>query len=685
MDWNQQKVVDLRTELKRRGLPHSGLKADLIARLKTSDAEKLQTNGSPKCEAEAESQPEPTSATANPTTSNSPKEPPDVDVERLQAINPPETVESESQSAILQEAKHVAAPELALTDHLNDPGTSITTDPPQQQADVKQADAERSTEQTSPTLHAEAIDEPDSAARQIDVEVSLPTDNLDSSMRDLPPPEKVDREPTTESLQQDSQKRKRRSITPPPSPTLSANKRQKTSLEVGKPPPEAAASSNMVIDNTEENLLSRSSHAVSSGLADSLPPAQDAFTKQSTSRHEVSLTSHIPSNMVLEREVVPSLHPATEALYIRNFMRPLRALDVKSYLASLATALEATEPEDIIDFHLDHIRTHAFVLFSNISAASRVRTALHDKVWPEEVNRKPLWVDFIPAEKVREWIDEEESSRASSSTTNHFVVLYEDDGFGSVTPRLASSSSAAAKGAPTSGPSGGRGPPTPTTMMPPPKEPRIVNAVPTGPRSLRRFGVDFQQQALDGSGLDIPPPRGPAHKEAGGEVKYTTARPGVSWQPVSPELAQARLQDMRSYYTKEVDRDMGPESEINRYTFEGKYRFVDRGREMFVGIRPPHRERDRQRQTGYGGGRDRDARGRYGGGGGRFGGGPKRRRRGRGRDMQVDSYYPGHNDYSRDDRSRYDDNRHRDPDDDRRRKDYSPIRDHDERRRDRDD
>src|SRR5690606_34171350 len=110
----------------------------------------------------------------------------------------------------------------------------------------------------------------------------------------------------------------------------------------------------------------------------------------------------------LDRDVAPAIHPATPALYIANLMRPLRPVDMQTHLIDLATPPRLPLSNDVITlFHLDQIRTHAFVVFASTSAASRVRTLLHDSVWPNESNRKALFVDFIPPEKVQEWIDTE--------------------------------------------------------------------------------------------------------------------------------------------------------------------------------------------------------------------------------------------------------------------------------------
>lgn len=391
--------------------------------------------------------------------------------------------------------------------------------------------------------------------------------------------------------------------------------------------------------------------------------------------------------MDFERDVDPAIHPATSALYISGFMRPLKSPDVQAHLAHLANPSGAdTGADELEDFFLDQIRTHAFAVFKSVSTASRVRTALHNRVWPDEVNRRPLWVDFVPVEKVREWIETEESQGGSrSSTAKRWAVSYDDSGPGEVVAHLEQDDTPLR--APT-GPSNRgqeRGPdrgPAPPPARPPPRGPasngpafngpafngpafngpsfngppsNSTNMIPLGPRAQRGF---------DGPGPlprpGAPPGRGGPARNAGGRMGTTSgAYPHITFQLVSDELARERIDDMRSYYTKDSRRSLG--KEINRYTFEDGSRFVDRGAEVFEGIRPPHRERERQFGRGGRGGRGP----RGGRGGPRFGGrgappfppGSDRYlpgARGRGDGRRYDDSPPRHRDNRREDDYRKD-------------------------------
>ena len=68
------------------------------------------------------------------------------------------------------------------------------------------------------------------------------------------------------------------------------------------------------------------------------------------------------------------------------------------------------------------------------------------------------------------------------------------------------------------------------------------------------------------------------------------------WKPLSEDLAQRRIENMRRFYNPDARvTDDDKRSNINRYFFENGDSFVDRGKEIFAGIRPPHREREHRR------------------------------------------------------------------------------------------
>lgn len=325
-------------------------------------------------------------------------------------------------------------------------------------------------------------------------------------------------------------------------------------------------------------------------------------------------------------DVTPALHAATPALYIKNFMRPLREPVLKDHLIDLATA-PGSEPDDgvIVDFFLDQIRTHAFVELTSIAAASRVRIALHGKVWPDERNRRELWVDFIPPEKVREW-REQETSGGGGRGMNRWEVQYEPDHEGNMTATLVEASgtdsarpaarlpppapAAAAAVAAT-----GTGTTTNTTAF------GASKTIPTGPAARSNFpGIERAPRGPRGRGRGQP--------EYATEMLTTRAHPPINYRPVDKQMADRRMANMNSYVSKDRHRDLGRMDEINRYTFEDNASFVDRGKEIFVGIRPPHRERERRRAGGGGRGFPpmamRPGSDRYigsGGGGGGGGGG----------------------------------------------------------------
>jgi hypothetical protein len=278
-----------------------------------------------------------------------------------------------------------------------------------------------------------------------------------------------------------------------------------------------------------------------------------------------------------DRVISPAVHPATSALYIRDFMRPLNPAQLKSYLASLATPpSHDTDTDIIVNFYVDPIRTHAFVSLTSVSAAARVRSAIHDRIWPDERTRKPLWADFVPAEKVDRWIEEEQSTTGGRASGKKWEVYYDVDEDRNVTATLQESSTFPR--APIRQPSG----PGPVPFSQPPTKPRGIEGAPLGPRAATqalRQNVASSLKTLDKL------------------FKATTAKPVLYFQPVSKELANKRLDSIDLATSKKA---VGPpvSGEINRYTFEDGDVLVDRGPEIFPGIRPPPGYRGPASRTG---------------------------------------------------------------------------------------
>ncbi|WEW56548.1 hypothetical protein PRK78_001994 [Emydomyces testavorans] len=255
-----------------------------------------------------------------------------------------------------------------------------------------------------------------------------------------------------------------------------------------------------------------------------------------------------------ERLVTPAIHPATTSLYIRDFMRPLQHANLKRHLISLATPPSATPDSDIIlDFFLDSIKTHCFVTFTSVSAASRVRSALHDTIWPEERNRKPLWVDFIPEEKVKEWIEIERAPGNNRRDAARWEVVYEDREAGVVATLQEATPNSARNNNRNQSFNLGREPPT-------------------GPRAERSFGRGTQQA---GPPVNIPDS---GFKALDDRFLSTSAKPKLYYLPVSREVSDKRLDRFDDLARAAPSRRTGSD-EMRRYSFEDTDFFVDKGPE----------------------------------------------------------------------------------------------------------
>ncbi|KAL1877858.1 hypothetical protein VTK73DRAFT_8385 [Phialemonium thermophilum] len=589
-DWSKLTVVDLRAELKRRGLPQYGKKADLVERLAGADeatgvAE--EANAVPEESGPAEiDAPVSTSDTARETEVDAPQTP-------LQSPD--------------REKKSVPASPGSPAPAL--PASEATPSVP-----LPSLEETKAPHQTSPK-HETPEEE---RGRSVDT-------------------------PAVSDFEGDAQSRKRRSRTPPPPVEEEPRKRMRYESDKTVPngPDFSGAATNMAHNESTPSSLEqvepdkqlshadtdemhhRDTHQAESRDGEGTVinnetrssdvqqrDVRDEPISESRDFDRVWTTEEGPASPATrgERPVAPAIHAATSALYIKNFMRPLRSQMVQDYLVDLATPPGQSRDYDVIvDFYLDQIRTHAFVNFRNVSAASRVRSALHDQVWPDEKNRKALWVDFIPPEKVREWSERERGDSDGRGNLNRWVVVYEPDSEGNMVASLEGLDADSAR----------------QTIQPPPG-PRANPVIPTGP-SRAYVGVEgapLGPRASGGRpGGRFATHRAPPVENVGEGWQATKAKPSIIYRAAPEELVRRRIENMRSFYSTDRHRDMGREDEINRYTFEDGDSFVDRGKEVFIGIRPPHRERERWRRRGPSGGGPPPRSDRYFGGSGGGGGG----------------------------------------------------------------
>ncbi|KAF9881865.1 SAP domain-containing protein [Colletotrichum karsti] len=647
-DWSKQTVVQLKAELKRRGLAVAGLKQELVTRLSEDDATAaVAENEAEPSEPEPAEDPEPQPVEhKEPTEPTEPLEPTDdpapapvddapkevASTEAEPASTPaPAPTESEAPRSEPKPVDELAAP--PDSNKQDAPAAVLMTEAstesaPPAPAEIAQDAQKRKRRSESPVQSAEEVSRKRVKADQDEAQSSEPSgvsgvikkikeglENNTSIAEDIANDAKYISdhvaEPTSEPMDKDSQPQE----TKEDAEDVVMKTEDDTIEEEATEGSHGDASAQKASKHVDDTSRSEDQALVPQ---ESFESVQQLPTKQDTG-----------DAMEVERDVQPSLHPATRALYIKNFMRPLREEAVQAHLLELATPT-GTDPDsdDIEVLFVDRIKTHAFAVFRTTAQASRVRNALHDVTWPDERNRKQLWVDFVPPENVTEWIDEEQNQDSGRGGTR-WEVSYsrEDDGF--VVARLTSGTAP-----PPAVPA-----PEPARQIPSGPAVKDVNAISLGPRAGR--GTDGAPLGPRGD-----PPRGPSGRGPrqiqdfpGGPLQTTNKSPQISYQPVTDDLANRRIRNMRSYYTQDLQRDMGPETDINRYTFEQGDGFVDRGKENFVGIRPPHRERGGQRRPDRGpGGRGPPPRGPPPGRGRRQNGNR------RGPRLLSDRYLPGIND-----------------------------------------
>ncbi|KAK9462994.1 uncharacterized protein V1516DRAFT_671701 [Lipomyces oligophaga] len=212
---------------------------------------------------------------------------------------------------------------------------------------------------------------------------------------------------------------------------------------------------------------------------------------------------------------------ATKSIYIQNFSRPLNIPSLKKYL-------EAAAGESLAFFWIDSIRTHCFAVFESIAGATKVQELVYNSTFPvDEKGRNPLITEFIPDEKVTEFIELEESADGRGKRWVVDITGETADGVLLVEAGL-------------SGRPGRSGRQIPNALTS-----RIASMPnPLGlARDIREFDADANANKSKGRSSDFRIVGASGESES--NRKQTNARPRIYYSEAPRDLVQARLSKLR--------------------------------------------------------------------------------------------------------------------------------------------
>ncbi|KZM21257.1 uncharacterized protein EKO05_0011485 [Ascochyta rabiei] len=610
-DYNKQTVAQLRQLLKDRGIPSTGLtrKAQIVEKLEEVDdagagelepgnatedvasgAEHPEQNedqsaqeeavpevpleeaGEPMqtaTEAEAEAEPSPVPA---PTADRSPETishiesdvPPPNDTKAMAQPTEDTTMEEEAggpQPTQIFRAAPAGPEDDQVGPHITEPtDEEAEVEATEQKADAVQDELPGAPGPAAEALRLaqpEALYESQDTAMEVETPSPAPNERVTVEKPDLLPiPERSTAETSrlnTEELEADTRKRKRRSNSP-----------DLTTKEVlaKKPRPGQEPAPDVHLKEDDDTVMEQR-------RPEDTTPDTRREKRENVSRYKdlVQSTSDLGTNALNDdRPTIPAIHPVTSALYIRNFMRPLRPEPLRAHLISLASPPSSSPDSTILSaLFLDNMKTHALALFTSTTAASRVRASLHGSIWPPEGNRKELWVDFIPEERVEAWIKTEEDALAAEKegrasgrpvAAKRFEVVYSEDSNG-----VSAVHQETGTGAPANAP---RGPRANVDDRRPSNAPAPA-PVPTAPTEALKKDAEASFRTLH----DL--------------FDSTAAKPQLFYLPVSDAIADTRRKELdaetsRDWNPAAVRKGRGIKVEAKyRYTFDEDDRIVEAG------------------------------------------------------------------------------------------------------------
>lgn len=576
-DYSSLKVADLKAECKKRGVPQTGLrlKQQFIDKLIELDSQTNQVTTEEALPAEEPTESQPSVPDAVSQEKSQPEQP---ENEELEQPNEKPISQPEETTAPVSVSDRVEDGQIQADESTQGEAVSATDVKSQKVEDVakpaeKVQTATMTPEDQTPTVAPSQpqVDDAAQGAKNVDPvntqEKSISAAQTSEVGTGLSTPL-----PVEEALE-DTRKRKRRSQSPAPTLEEIANRKARAKETT----PRVLLKDDQVSVSRDErpsNLKSEDQKAAEDHTdkqpietqtdLHKPPTKQDARFRNLFPPAGASSDPASPPRDITMQDVdtTPALHAATSALYIDGLMRPLQPAALRKHLASLASTLETTDSDAIVDFYLDSIKTHCFVSFTSLAAASRVRSAVHGTVWPNERNRKNLRADFIPDEKIKEWIETEEKTRDRAGPAARWEVRYEtsDDG---TTATLAEVGSA---------PSGRR-------------ESGFNRTPPLGPRrdieQFDRRPSNVPPAGPAGAAAPGPPSRpGQGFKPLDELFESTTTKPKLYYLPVPRPVADKRLDQFDELIQKGTFPRRGGD-EMRRITFEDDDKFVDIGPERF--------------------------------------------------------------------------------------------------------